>query len=496
MAINWSSWMKYLQGWVWNPDQGEQTPGPRGYGSESGTTVDETRAMQVAAVYRCISLIAQTAASLPLKVYRLEADGDRKEDPRHWLQKLLDEPNSGMTGEELRQALHGATAGWGNGYARIVRLASGRPAELWPMKPDRLKVIRNKDWALDYEYTTQPGLMEKFTQEKVLHVRGFSLDGTMGLSPLGLARESLGLAVSAERYAASFFASGGRPSGVLNSDKLLTPDQRAQIRQEFGGLADPAQAAGKKLWVLEAALKYQPISVSPEDMQMLQTRAFSIADIARFFGVPLHLLMVAENTPNWGLETQNLSFLIYTLRPYLQRLEGCINRWLIPDAERGRVFVAHDVDSLLQADSAARATFYSTMVQNGLMSRNEVRRREHLPNVPEGDTLTAGVNQAPVRTLGQAQRPAPATPGAPGDPPVPNVQRAQLVAIDDAFAPIRDTLVEVAESVAKLNCAMDTQLRQANRRKVTTTTPVRSQDGRVVLVKTHEEFTDDGNPAA
>lgn len=404
MAIQWSSWMRGWWSGLWNPEKGEQRSGPDSYYNRSGVVVTDQIALQIAAVFRCIRIIAETAASLPLCAYRQVGEYDRKPlEASHWLPQLLMEPNEEMSGDEWAEAMYGQMAGWGNAYSQIVPNAEGRTVELWPYKVDRMVVNRREDLTLQYKYPDVYGSPKELGRGKVMHLRAFSLDGVMGLSPLGLARESLGLAVGAQNYAGSFFSSGGRPSGVMTADKILTDKQREQIRKEYGGMADGGD--GKRFWVLEAALKYQAISVSPEDMQMLQTRAFEVSEIARFFGVPLFLLMETEKSTSWGsgLEQSNLAFLIYTLRPYLHRMQNTFNRRIIPKAERGKIFVEVDVAPLLMADFATLATYLSTAVQNGYMTRNEARRWLKLPSDPSpaANLLMAQVNMSPLDMLGK-----------------------------------------------------------------------------------------------
>lgn len=404
MAIVWSSWMRNWWSGLWNPERGEQRSGPDNYANRTGVAVTDQVALQVAAVFRCIRIIAETSASLPLVPYRQVNQFDREPlPPEHWLSQLITEPNETMSGDEWCESMYGQMAGWGNGYSQIVTNAAGRAVELWPYKVDRMKVERREDLTLQYSYPNIYGSPQPLPTKNILHLRGFSIDGVMGLSPLGLARESLGLAVASQQYAGSFFASGGRPSGVMTVDKILTPQQREQIRKEYGGMADGGD--GRRFWLMEAGLKYQAISVSPEDMQMLQTRAFEVSEIARFFGVPLFLLMETEKSTSWGsgLEQANLAFLIYTLRPYLQRMQNTFNRRIIPAAERGKICVEVDVSPLLMADFATLATYLSTAVQNGYMTRNEARRWLKLPAdpTPEASKLTAQVNMAPIDTLGK-----------------------------------------------------------------------------------------------
>jgi HK97 family phage portal protein len=409
--------MRALTGGLWNPDIGIQWPGPMGYGNETLKPVGDERALQVAAVFRSIRIIAETCAALPMYGYQSLPNGDRAVLPdSHWLNALICEPNEDMTGDEWRETQFAAMAGWGNGYTQLARQSEGRVALMYPYKVDRMQVERAVSLELQYRYPDRFGSPQLLDKAKVLHLRAFSVDGIMGLSPLGMARQVLGVTVGAEQYAGSFFASNGRPSGVMTSERLLTDVQRNQIRHEYGGMADGG--TDKRFWLLEGPLKYQPITVSPEDMQMLQTRTFQISEIARIFGIPLHLLMETEKSTSWGsgLEQMNLGFLTYTLRPYLQRMVTTFNRRIIPLDQRGKVFVDIDERALLSLDSAALKDLYSNLATNGVMTRNEIRRALKLPQstTKNMDGFTAQSALTTVENLGRVPTPAASTQPAAG----------------------------------------------------------------------------------
>jgi phage portal protein, HK97 family len=400
----WRRLWGWMTGGLWNPDKGIQRAGPpMGMNTASGVEVSDSRAMQISTVFSCIRLLAEVCAAMPLPVYKRLGDGTREEAGDHWLAKLLREPNPIMTGNQLREAVVASIAGWGNAYLEINRNADGRPVELWPLNPGGMQVTRTTPYTVAYKYTRQGDQIVEFPNAKVLHIRGFGADGFVGVSPLAMARESLGLAVAADQYAASFYANGGRPSGTMSIDKLLQPNQREQIREQFGAMAGAGPGAGARLWLLEAGMKYDAISIAPEDAQLLQTRQLQVSEIARYFRVPLFLLMEMEKSTSWGtgLEQQNLAFLTYTLAPYLTRIERSIGRWLLTDAERQEYYCEHNVEGLLRADSKARAEFLASMVQNGLMTRNEARGKENLSRAKGADDLTAQTNLAPLVLLGK-----------------------------------------------------------------------------------------------
>ncbi len=394
-----------------NPESGAQQSGPATRSTESGIVVSDERALQVAAVWSCVRLIAETVASLPLGFYRTAEGDDRvKLERSHPLVDLFSrKPNGMMTPQEFREAMTCQLALWGNAYARIDWIGE-RPVALTPIKPEAVTPVR-MNGEITYHYATDKGVAV-LAQKSVMHLKGFGTDGVIGLSPLSYARNVLGLTVSADKYAASNFANGGRPGGVLSLDRFLDPKQRELVRELYSNLSATADNAGK-LWVLEGGMKYESISIPPDDMQMLESRQFQLGEIARIFRVPSHLINDSEKSTSWGsgIEQLNIAFLQYTLRPYLTRWESVIRDSLLTPVERETVVAEHNVEGLLRADSAARANFYAQMAQNGLMTRNEIRRKENLPWIDGADDLTAQVNLAPLDKLGESNA-SQARPGA------------------------------------------------------------------------------------
>lgn len=392
-----------------SPDKGAQVAGDSTRGTEAGIVVSDERAMQVSAVWSCVRLLAETVASLPLGLYRSDGNDRKPLEQNHPLYELLRRrPNLMMTPQEFREAMTCQLALWGNAYA-LISWIGDRPVQLTPMKPESVTPMRDGG-EVTYHVATDKGITV-LARKSVLHLKGFGTSGTVGLSPLAHARNVLGLTVSADKYAAASFANGGRPGGVLTLDRFLDAKQRETVRQLYGNLSATADNAGK-LWVLEGGMKYESISIPPDDMQMLQSRQFQLGEIARIFRVPSHLINDTEKSTSWGtgIEQLNIGFLTYTLRPYLTRWESVLRDALISPEERDAIVIEHNVEGLLRADSQARASFYATMVQNGIMTRNQVRRLENWPAEPGADELTAQTNLAPLGKLGAAAIPAPVPP--------------------------------------------------------------------------------------
>lgn len=436
----WSRLFNQVGAWfgrLLNPVIGNQATTGGAYGSmpvnDSGITFNDTRAMQISAVWSCVRLLAETTATLPLPLYIRDDDGGRQRATSHPSFALMaTAPNPYMTALEFREAMTAQLALYGNAFAHIVRTGSGQVFALYPLRADRMQVLRMSDGSITYVYSVDAESQFVNAQgvtfsntvvnasrivlapESIFHIKGFGTDGYVGYSPLAFAANTLGLTVAAERYAGKFFAGGGKPSGVLMLDRLLTKQQRADIRESFAGMA---QSELGSLWVLEASMKYEAISIAPAEAQLLDSRHFSVIEIARYFRVPPHLIFDMEKSTTWGagLEQQNMAFLQYSLMPYLKRWELACDKFLLSDDDRKTYYFEHLIDSLMRADSAGRADLFTKYANNGIMTRNEIRRAENLEALPGGDTLTVLSNLVPlekVGTLTPAATPAAGTGGA------------------------------------------------------------------------------------
>jgi HK97 family phage portal protein len=236
----------------------------------------------------------------------------------------------------------------------------------------------------------------------VLHIKGLTTDGIIGLSPIGQARNTLGIADAANETTGKLFANGMRAPGYIAAPGVLTDPQRKladAMLAKFRG----ASAAGL-LPVLEGGWKIESLSMPPQEAQLLATREFEIEEVCRFYGVAPFLVGHTAKSTSWGtgLESQMLAFHQLTMRPILKNAEGAIRRRLLTPGERRRIEVEFNVEGLLRADSAGRAAFLKSMIEAGVMTRNEARKREGLPPLPGGDDLTAQSNMLPLSRLGEA----------------------------------------------------------------------------------------------
>lgn len=377
-----------------------------GRSSPSGKIVTVDTALQLAAVWACVQLISQTIATLPFMVFAQDGEGNRTVAADHPLYTLLhDQPNADMTSVEFWEAMIACVLLWGNAYARMDKNAVGDVISLTPMPPDRMNVRRLDDGSLLYTFSPFAGPLEEFTEDQLFHIKGWSLTGMLGLSPIGYASASLGTAQAADEAAGKFFANGLNASGFIETggNAVLKPEQRDRFKAELSNFTGSSNSS--KVMLLEGGFKYSALSLSPNDAQLLATREFSVDEICRWFRVPAWMIGHMTKTTSWGtgLEQQNIGFLIYTLRPWLSRVEQRVKMSLIKPADRGRVLAEFNVDGLLRGDSAARAALYASASQNGWQTRREIRRRENLSAYTgEGDDkLTVQSNLIPLDALGK-----------------------------------------------------------------------------------------------
>jgi len=392
-----------------NSDTGKQIGTSGDISTDAGISVTDERAMKVSAVWACVQYITNSVCSLPLNFYEKTPDG-RQELENHYLNDLFhNSPNALMKPRDFRKAMTMQLCLWSNAYAEIFWNAAGtRPVAIVPLRPGRMTpYLTNGE--LTYHYSMSQG-MRIYSKKSILHLKGFGTDGIVGLERNDYARKTLGLSVSADTYAAKQFANGGRSGGgYLMFDQFLTKEQREQAKALYEGMSETAYNTGK-LWILEGGVKYEPDTLDPDTMQMLQTRKMQLGEIARFFGVPEVLIGAGEKSAAWpaSFEQQLLSFLTFTLQDYLDEWEHAIKESLLTGIDKRKYFADHDVTGFIKMDSTTRATLQSTWVQNGLKTRNEIRKLNNDPPVEGGDDLTVQVNLTPVDELSKVgQPPAP-----------------------------------------------------------------------------------------
>jgi len=368
---------------------------PRGGTSLTGVRVDPDTALKLSAVWACVRLISESVASLPLPIYKVRPDGGKERAPYHALYNRLQyQPNAWQTAQGWRQQMTVHALLRGAGFSRLVGGPAGVVSGgIEPLNPDWLSVPNNLTDPYVYRVPGQPE--ESIYHDGILRVDGLSLDGMQPCSVITYARESMGIGLAAEQYAGRVFSQDARPRGVVEVAGKLSKDGAKllgeQWQETYGGLSNAHKVA-----VLVEGAKFSPISVTPDDAQMLASREFSVEDICRWFGVPPHMVGSTAKVTSWGsgIEQLSIGFVTYTLLPWLKRWEQSIRRDLIFDKEN--YFAEHVVDGLLRGDQESRYRAYLVGLTGTFLSPNDVRRLENMNPRPGGD-----VYQNPNITVGQ-----------------------------------------------------------------------------------------------
>lgn len=345
-------------------------------------------ALQVSAVWACVELLSDNIASLPLFVYEREpgADGHKNLARGTDLWKLLhDNPNRRNTPMEFWQFMTLNFILRGNAYARVVRNAAGEAIELLPLSSDQVEVEVDSTGKVVYKYSYE-GKIIVYDERSILHWKDKG-NGIYGMSRLDYMRSSVGVAISSQNHTEQGYRKSGRRPGVFMIDKLLTQEQREKIRKNYSGLVE---GSDDDLLVLEAGAKFEPLSLSPADLQLLDTRKFAVEDIARWFGVSSVMINDTAKTTTWGTGITELieGFYKFRLRPMLEGLEQAIERRVLTPGQREKYTVEFSLDAILRGSFRDRLEAASTAVNNGLMTRNEYRQLENLPPKDGGDILT------------------------------------------------------------------------------------------------------------
>ena len=398
--------------------------------STAGVNVSETTAFMCAAVWDAVSQIAGDIAALPLVFYKRRQDGGKEKFVASKLYKLLhDEPNGEMSAMVFRRVITLHALIYGNGFAEIQRDLGGRPIALWPIHPNRVRILRSGSRApLQYEIDGGKAIIDS---GDMLHLQGLGADGIQGFNLIAYAREALGLAMASEKFAASFFGNGTRFGGVLSSDQDLDPEQVVEIMKRIENLHKQADKAFRLL-VLGAGFKFQDSGTTPNDAQMQQIRDQQVYEVARFFGIPPHKLKQLDRATNNNIEQQDLEYYKGCLLRWITLWEQELNRKLVPDLEYRLQFFKHNVDALLRGDITSRYTALGIARDKGIINADEWRELEDMNPQPNGQGQLYLVQSAqiPVDKLAdlvdaqvaatKAKSEPPKAPTPPAQPPQQN----------------------------------------------------------------------------
>lgn len=364
--------------------------------SSSGKVVTADKVIRLSAVWACVRLLSESISTLPLKIYERQADGSRKlaqNNPAY--QILCRRPNPEMTPSRFMLMIVASVCLRGNAFVEKFYIGS-KLVSLVPLLPQNMVVKRLYSGKLQYTYTDN-GVQRIIPVDRMMHIRGFGLDGVCGMMPTMAGVDVFGAAMAVDEAAAKIFENGLQSTGFLSSKTALNEGQRERLRKALQNFIGSKNAG--KLMVLENELTYQNVTMNPEAAQLLESRSFSIEEICRWFRVPPFMVGHTTKQSSWAssLEGMNMLFLTHTLRPLLVNIEQEIARCLLNSDED--LFAEFSVEGLLRADSAGRAAYYTSALQNGWMSRNDVRRLENMPPIEGGDIYTVQLNLTQLKNL-------------------------------------------------------------------------------------------------
>lgn len=372
------------------------------YTQRAAASVNMDTAMQLSAVWACARLITECIGSMPICVYKKKSDGSRVRDYEHPLALLFNaKPNRWQTKQEFIESITYQKVLLGNNYSAIQRDSKDKIIGLVPLMSEQMRVILEDSGEVRYEYT-ETGGVRAFSSKSIWHNKLFG-NGIIGLNPLAFARNSVGIGQAAENSVTKIYQNGGKPSGILMIDRTLKPEQREQVKKSFAGLSE---GSDDRLFVLEADMKFEKVSLSPQDIELLASRRFQIEDIARFFGVPSVLINDTQNSTVWGSGIQQIveGFYKLGLRPYLERYEASMKCNLLTVEERQDYDIEFDYEDFIMPNLSERISTGKEGVTGALMTPNEWRKTEKLPPAPGGDKLYMQQQMTPLDQLEKIDR--------------------------------------------------------------------------------------------
>ncbi|MCB1454534.1 MAG: phage portal protein [Rhizobiaceae bacterium] len=363
--------------------------------ASTGQWVSEDTATGVPAVHACVQLIAESVASLPLAPYRRRSDGSREIDTAHPLYRVLhDQANRVQTAFEFREQFVASCLLTGNGYALKVMDARGQINELIPIHPSMVSVEKLTNGRARYKVSGETGTTV-YTQDDILHLRYRSKDGYVGLSPITIARETIGLAQAQQTHEAAFYKNGTTLSGAMTHPHKLTNEQAARIKQSIEQRYTGAPNAWRVL-VLEEGMKFEPISMTHEDAQFVESRKLTLEDVARIYRVPPPAIGILDKATYSNITEQSRHLVIHCLRPWLVRIEQAMNAALLSEDGKRTHLVEHNAEGLLRGDIKTRYEAYRIGREWGWLSSNERRANENMGNIEGGDTYRQPMNTEPL----------------------------------------------------------------------------------------------------
>lgn len=369
----------------------------------AGIAVSPETALRCSAVFACVKIIAETAEQIPWALYRKTGEEDKQLALDHPVYSLVTKaPNPWTPASEFRLILAGHLAAYGNAYAFINRDGDGKPVELIALDP-RAVGVRQDIMTMEpvYTVTLNGALTKEYSRADVLHIRGVGLDVHKGASPVTLAREAIGLSLTLETHCAGLFGRGAKPSGILKHKKRLDETIIKRLRNSFSSWYAGNANAGRTM-ILEEDMDFQQLQLSSVDSQTLEMRRFQVAEVSRFWRVPLSLLNDLERVTHANAESLGQQFLTYCMLPIFRAFCDAAAISLLTPEEREEFYFEFNVDDIARAEIAKRFEAYSKAINAGVLNPNEARAMENRPPYSGGEIFMRPVNTAAATPTAEA----------------------------------------------------------------------------------------------
>lgn len=374
--------------------------------SVSGIPVGPITALNQLTLMTCVKLLADDLSRHPIHLYRRTGKGREKVES-HPALTLIRNPNPAMTPMVFRRSMWVSQFLWGNSFAQTPRdNLSGRPAQLWPLAPDRMQTALIEG-ERRYLYTTIGGEPAPLRQSQVFHAMGMTFDGVEGIPPFryGL-HEAVGVALAAEQHTASFFGNMGRPGLIISG----WAGRNKEDKENFIKKWNEAYSGRKKfnVGVIDQGLTVTPLNVNNRDAELLGVRRFQKEEIAQWYGIPMHRLGDQQQRAQTSTEQAGREYVQYTLAPHATAFEQALDQSLLSESERDEFFFRHNLDSLERGNFAERMAGYQAAIGGTVMRPNEARRLEDLPDDLNGDALLVPLNLGRLDMIGDLDQDEPA----------------------------------------------------------------------------------------
>lgn len=369
--------------------------------SDSGENVTPDTAMQTSIVWACIKLISEQIATNPLYLYQLDGKGNKNMAVNHdYFDLITHTPNDEQDSIQFRTAVQTNLLLHGNGYVEIQRDKGGRVVAMWNRSAARTKPYRLQNGRLVYITTDGTSSERQIELADMIHIMGNTFNGYIGLSPIAYARQAIGGNIAMDKFSGRFFANFAMPQLALLTKKLVKPEVKQQMRNDWEAMHSGINQ--HRLAVIDGEAEIKTLSVPPEDAQFLETKMATKRDIATMFGVPLQKLNDFEKGVKATSEQQDTDFYNVCLKPWMAKWEKGLTNKLFSKVGRsaGRFVVRYDIRDLIRPDASSRQSYYQSMIQNGVLSQNEVREIEGFNSIgPDGDGHYIQLN---MQSLAQA----------------------------------------------------------------------------------------------